>query len=228
MTDQIEEGMIAKDEELLEEKKTEEAVEVAEELAEYKPGDAIVWFVKGKTLYIAEDYEEALACLVKAAELKREQPEIWQMMGYCLIALRRYREALESLEYVKAMQEDNVGTICALALAYLVLGNAEKAGENLKAALAIDRQETARMLDEFYNRFFATSHELSSGEKAIMEREIKGIIHYVQSFCYRQLADLIMRRLIHIPILTLEGEHPSSLDARSRIRIEAFMEMLGA
>ncbi len=65
-------------------------------------------------------------------------------------------------------------------------------------------------------------------KKAIMEREIKGIIHYVQSFCYRQLADLIMRRLIHIPILTLEGEHPSSLDARSRIRIEAFMEMLGA
>ncbi|MBN1232372.1 MAG: 2-hydroxyacyl-CoA dehydratase [Candidatus Coatesbacteria bacterium] len=63
-------------------------------------------------------------------------------------------------------------------------------------------------------------------KKAIRERKLNGIIHYVQSFCYRQLADLIFRRKLKIPLLTLEGEQPGLLDARTKVRIEAFLEML--
>jgi len=57
-------------------------------------------------------------------------------------------------------------------------------------------------------------------------RQIDGIIHYTQSFCYRQIEDLIIRRRLNYPILTLEGENPSGLDARSKMRLEAFLEML--
>lgn len=57
-------------------------------------------------------------------------------------------------------------------------------------------------------------------------RQLDGIIHYTQSFCYRQIEDLIIRKKLEYPILTLEGENPSGLDARSKMRIESFLEML--
>lgn len=58
------------------------------------------------------------------------------------------------------------------------------------------------------------------------KRSLNGIIHYVQSFCYRQIEDMIMRKKLDYPILTLEGENPTGLDARSKIRLESFLEML--
>ena len=60
------------------------------------------------------------------------------------------------------------------------------------------------------------------------ERRLDGIIHYVQSFCYRQIQDIIMKERIDCPILAIEGDGPSGIDARTKIRIESFMEMLEA
>ncbi|MDR3287925.1 MAG: 2-hydroxyacyl-CoA dehydratase family protein [Peptococcaceae bacterium] len=57
-------------------------------------------------------------------------------------------------------------------------------------------------------------------------RKLDGIIHYTQSFCYRQIEDIIIRRKLDYPILTLEGENPSGLDARNKMRLEAFVAML--
>ncbi|WP_088228968.1 2-hydroxyacyl-CoA dehydratase family protein [Desulfosporosinus sp. FKB] len=57
-------------------------------------------------------------------------------------------------------------------------------------------------------------------------RQLDGIIHYTQSFCYRQIEDLIIRKKLDYPILTLEGENPTGLDARSKMRIESFLSML--
>jgi benzoyl-CoA reductase/2-hydroxyglutaryl-CoA dehydratase subunit BcrC/BadD/HgdB len=57
-------------------------------------------------------------------------------------------------------------------------------------------------------------------------REIEGVIHYVQSFCHRQIEDILVREYIHLPFLMLEVDKPGKLDNRTKIRIEAFMEML--
>jgi len=57
-------------------------------------------------------------------------------------------------------------------------------------------------------------------------RRLDGIIHYVQSFCFRQLHDRVLRERLDLPILTLECDRPGPLDARSRTRIEAFIEMI--
>lgn len=59
-------------------------------------------------------------------------------------------------------------------------------------------------------------------------RQLDGIIHYTQSFCYRQIEDLIIRKKLDYPILTLEGENPTGLDARSKMRLESFLSMLGS
>lgn len=58
-------------------------------------------------------------------------------------------------------------------------------------------------------------------------RRVHGVIHYVQSFCHHQMEDVVFRKhLAGLPILTVEGDGPGALDARTRLRIEGFCEML--
>ena len=63
-------------------------------------------------------------------------------------------------------------------------------------------------------------------KREIRLRRIDGLVHYTQLFCFRQIQDIIVRKLIEIPILTLEGDRPGAIDARAGIRIEGFLEML--
>ncbi len=62
--------------------------------------------------------------------------------------------------------------------------------------------------------------------REIKLRRIDGVIHYTQSFCFRQIEDLLFRKFIDVPILTIEGESQFDLDERTRIRIESFIQML--
>ena len=63
-------------------------------------------------------------------------------------------------------------------------------------------------------------------KREIERRGLAGLIHYTQSFCFRQIQDLILRKHLDLPILTLEGDAPARLDARTKVRIESFIEML--
>ena len=89
----------------------------------------------------------------------------------------------------------------------------------------------AGSLVEQYRRYtypYDIFTRLEDIEKELARRGIDGLIHYVQSFCFRQIEDLIVRKRLKIPVLTLEGDRPGRLDARSLIRIEGFVEMLKA
>ena len=67
---------------------------------------------------------------------------------------------------------------------------------------------------------------ISDINQEVERRSIRGLIHYTQSFCFRQIQDLVMRKHIKVPILTIEGDSPTPIDARTRVRIESFIEML--
>jgi len=62
--------------------------------------------------------------------------------------------------------------------------------------------------------------------EAIRERALDGLIHYTQTFCFRQIYDIIFRESLPLPILTLEGDRPGEVDGRTAFRLEAFIEML--
>lgn len=64
--------------------------------------------------------------------------------------------------------------------------------------------------------------------EAVEERSLDGLIHYTQTFCYRQLYDILLRKGLSIPILTLEGDRPGKIDARTLNRIETFIEIVGS
>jgi benzoyl-CoA reductase/2-hydroxyglutaryl-CoA dehydratase subunit BcrC/BadD/HgdB len=62
--------------------------------------------------------------------------------------------------------------------------------------------------------------------EAIALRRLDGLIHYTQSFCFRQIQDRLLRQYLNLPILTIEGDRPTPLDHRTRLRLEAFVDVL--
>jgi len=63
-------------------------------------------------------------------------------------------------------------------------------------------------------------------QQQLAQRKVDGIIHYTQTFCFRQIEDMIYRQKLDLPFITLEGDQPGKVDARSRMRLEAFVSML--
>ena len=57
-------------------------------------------------------------------------------------------------------------------------------------------------------------------------RSVRGIVHYVQSFCFRGVHDRLLRERAGLPVLALECDRPGRLDERSVTRLEAFIETL--
>ncbi len=58
------------------------------------------------------------------------------------------------------------------------------------------------------------------------KRKIDAVISYTQSFCHRQIDNILLKKHINLPILVLEGDRPGKLDERTKLRIESFLEML--
>ncbi len=67
---------------------------------------------------------------------------------------------------------------------------------------------------------------ISDIQHAVQERGLAGLIHYTQTFCFRQVQDLMIRKYVPVPTLTLEGDKPGPLDSRTRLRLEAFVDLL--
>jgi len=82
---------------------------------------------------------------------------------------------------------------------------------------------------EQYRRFtypYSFFVRLEDIKTEVSRRQIDGLIHYAQSFCFRQVQDIILRQEMKLPILTIEGDRPAPVDARTRLRLESFVEML--
>lgn len=88
--------------------------------------------------------------------------------------------------------------------------------------------ETGDIVERYllYTYPYGIFARLSDIDHEIARRGIEGIIHYVQAFCFRGIEDVILRESISVPVLTIEGDLPRALDTRTKLRVEAFMEML--
>lgn len=84
-------------------------------------------------------------------------------------------------------------------------------------------------LIEVYRRFtypYNIYVRIEDIKRQIKLRNLDGIIHYTQSFCFRGIEDIIVRKELNVPVLTIEGDRPGNPDARTRLRIESFLDML--
>ena len=82
---------------------------------------------------------------------------------------------------------------------------------------------------EQYRQFtypYGTTPRIADIAAEVQRRDIHGLIHYVQAFCYRELTDALIRRDVAVPVLTIIGNHEQRLDAHVRTRLEAFVDMV--
>jgi len=89
--------------------------------------------------------------------------------------------------------------------------------------------QTSSLAEQYllYSYPYHVRHRIADIKEQLALRQIDGIIHYCQSFCFRQIEDILFRRHLKLPFLTIEGENPGPMDARTRMRLETFISMLG-
>ena len=96
------------------------------------------------------------------------------------------------------------------------------------AMLPDDENPSKSLVDQYrqytypYNVFF----RLKDIAREVKRRDLQGLVHYTQSFCYRQMQDVILREKLRMPILTLEGDRTGPMDSRTKMRLEAFIDLL--
>ncbi len=88
--------------------------------------------------------------------------------------------------------------------------------------------KTASLLEQYrsYTYPYDVRGRIDDIQTEFARRQVHGAIHYVQSFCYRQIEDVLLRRALDVPMLTLECDRPGPVDGRTETRLEAFLEML--
>lgn len=94
---------------------------------------------------------------------------------------------------------------------------------------AFPRANDANSIYEQYHDYtypYSLEFRLQEIVRQIELRKLNGIIHYTQASCYRAIDDIIIKEAIDIPVLTIEGDKLNHLDARTKLRIEAFLDML--
>ncbi|WP_430883759.1 2-hydroxyacyl-CoA dehydratase family protein [Fusibacter sp. JL216-2] len=77
-----------------------------------------------------------------------------------------------------------------------------------------------------YTYPYDLSSRLADINDQVELRKIDAIIHYTQAFCHKAAEDMIVKTELSVPVLQIEGDKLNCLDARTKLRIEAFVDML--
>jgi len=89
--------------------------------------------------------------------------------------------------------------------------------------------EPGNSLAEQYSNYtypYSIYERLKDITTELKQRQVDGVIHYIQAFCHRGIGDIIFRDALKLPILTLEGNNDFFLTHHIKTRIEAFLDML--
>lgn len=89
--------------------------------------------------------------------------------------------------------------------------------------------EALDIYSQYYNYTYPydIDFRIKDIKRQIKERKLDAIIHYTQAFCHRAVDHIILKERLNIPILNIEGDKNNRLDARTKLRLEAFIDMVG-
>lgn len=88
--------------------------------------------------------------------------------------------------------------------------------------------EAKDIFEQYYDYTYPYNMEyrLKDVIEQVKTRKLDGIIHYTQAFCHRAVEDILLKERLDIPVLNIEGDKLNILDARTKLRLEAFLDML--
>lgn len=87
---------------------------------------------------------------------------------------------------------------------------------------------TEDIVDQYlaYTYPYTIYERLEDIRSEISRRKVQGILSYAQAFCHRQIDNIILKKYLQHPLMILEGDQPGELDARTRLRLESFRDIL--
>ncbi|WDV46998.1 2-hydroxyacyl-CoA dehydratase [Clostridiaceae bacterium M8S5] len=94
---------------------------------------------------------------------------------------------------------------------------------------AFPRHHKAKNIYEQYYDYtypYDVMFRLEEIKKQITHRKIDAVIHYTQSFCHKAIEHIVINKELDVPVLNIEGDKLNELDARTKLRLEAFTDML--
>jgi len=83
------------------------------------------------------------------------------------------------------------------------------------------------ILDQYllYTYPYSVKERLADITDQLKLRDIELVISYTQSFCHLQIDNILLKKYIDLPFLTLEGDQPEPMDPRTLLRLESFFEV---
>ncbi len=94
---------------------------------------------------------------------------------------------------------------------------------------AFPRAKFAKTIENQYLDFtypYSLEGRLIEIQKQIDLRQIDGVIHYTQAFCHKAVEDIVVKHQLNVPVINIEGDRLNTLDARTKLRLEAWLDML--
>ena len=90
-------------------------------------------------------------------------------------------------------------------------------------------REANTITEQYYDYTYPYDfdYRIKEIQRQVILRELDGIIHYTQAFCHKSAEHILLKDQLNIPILNIEGDKLNILDARTKLRLEAFLDMLG-
>lgn len=76
-----------------------------------------------------------------------------------------------------------------------------------------------------YTYPYSVFERLEDIKTEVQKRNVVALISYNQAFCHRQIDNILLRKYLQIPFLTLEGDQPGEIDSRTLLRLESFVEV---
>jgi benzoyl-CoA reductase/2-hydroxyglutaryl-CoA dehydratase subunit BcrC/BadD/HgdB len=88
--------------------------------------------------------------------------------------------------------------------------------------------DIGELAENYCNYTFARNIEfrLNFLKEELKRRKVDGIIHYTQFACHHLLEDDMLKNYLNYPYLTIQGDLPGPSSRQTRVRLEAFSEML--
>jgi len=148
------------------------------------------------------------------------------------------REAIAAIEKAEAADQAADGPVLGMIgvppIITDLVERTEKMGSRI-AFMEVQRQFSMPFPDEdwlgaylCYTYPYSIEGRLKDIAQQAKARRLDALVHYVQSFCHRQIDDMVFRSRLDLPILTIEGNNPGPMDERTAIRLEAFIDIISA
>jgi len=157
---------------MLDAKQYDNVIKCCDDYLKMKSKSGLGWHLKGLAYQKKDDIEKAEECFRKAAELDPQEPSNYYLLGILLYNKKRFEDALILFQLCYSMRLD-VNYAIMMALCNISLNRREDAEANIRLALGSNKKETAKVLQQMFDRFYKNSKDITVTDRDALKMEIE-------------------------------------------------------